>query len=1061
MNTIKSLKGWTDPDAQYRVSPFFILNDDHSTDSARDRIRQMLEQFKELGYGGIYLHSREGLTTEYLSEQWFDLIEFCHTQAAKIGIKVYLYDENGYPSGFGGGHVAATHPEACVQYLAYRVLRDLPDPMSGETILSGHYIDTIEPLNIGKRLAENQLALWLQDQHPSLKVESVGEESIVVFYTKNMPPLPWFGDMPYVSLTDPLVTQTFIKTTHEKYAERFEKHFGKSIGAIFTDEPHLYTAGSGPSKNALHISPYIFSEFFAQHNYDLKDHLAELFFDYSDYKKVRFDYYETLHNLWLNNWAKPLEQWCKKKNIPLTGHYLEHDWPIPYVTPGHVHLLAHLDWPGTDMLFCNILEGEKPGWFTTQDAQPKGKEPHFTMYLKQCSSVCNQLQKQKNICECWGAGGNDSKPADYKRIGDWLVVNGVNMLIPHMSMTTIRGSRKMDHPQFFSDQSSWFSYIKPLNDYFARLCMLTSKGTVKNNILVLDPLTTGYTIAKRSQSNDKVFKSMDDSFCSLVDIMTDSLMDFDIGDEYVMEEFGDVTQNMLNIGNQSYNTIVWPAMMQNVRHQTVAILDAFLQAGGNILSLEKNRILVDGRNSNLISELQEDFSKQWEYVDSTTQLIEILSQKHPPSLELLSNKQISGIYHLRKILENGSRVHMLVNSSDTPKTLRATTQGQHILYLNTLNGTEETIPYTTDVSSKCVHFDINIESLESKIYYVSDLPVEYRNLPADDSRKIYSLKQTALPVEIKEITRLSDNRLVLDVCDLQVRGANKISDIRVQFANQYIWQKQGFANNQWFRHNQYRKQIIDRNDFDAYSGFISEFKFNIETLSDLSSLKLAVECPELYKIAVNGQEIVFNRTKTWLDPSIKIASVGDFAKSGLNMVSIVSQRFDVRMELDQIYLLGNFSLKPTDSGFCLCNPSKLELGSWRLQGMPFYDAAVDYKLAPFTIPKRAEKIVIELGEFNCSIVEVFINGTSQGIIGWYPYKMDITQVVKNIESNECDIKLRVVGTPKNLLGPFHDPNKQRKISGQWLNGKRFGPIPGNNYDIIDYGLLDNVKIYSH
>jgi hypothetical protein len=49
--------------------------------------------------------------------------------------------------------------------------------------------------------------------------------------------------------------------------------------------------------------------------------------------------------------------------------------------------------------------------------------------------------------------------------------------------------------------------------------------------------------------------------------------------------------------------------------------------------------------------------------------------------------------------------------------------------------------------------------------------------------------------------------------------------------------------------------------------------------------------------------------------------------------------------------------------------------------------------------------------------------------------------------------LRVIGTPKNLFGPFHDPNKNRKITGQWLNGPAYGPIAGKDYDLLDYGIL--------
>ena len=80
---------------------------------------------------------------------------------------------------------------------------------------------------------------------------------------------------------------------------------------------------------------------------------------------------------------------------------------------------------------------------------PDGCEPHGLFYLRQAHSIANQLDKPRVLDECWGAGGHDSTPADWSRIGRWLIVHGVNLLNPHLSLLTIRGTRKTDHPQTF------------------------------------------------------------------------------------------------------------------------------------------------------------------------------------------------------------------------------------------------------------------------------------------------------------------------------------------------------------------------------------------------------------------------------------------------------------------------------------------------------------------------------------------------------------------------------------------------------------------------------------
>jgi hypothetical protein len=108
----------------------------------------------------------------------------------------------------------------------------------------------------------------------------------------------------------------------------------EDVPAVFTDEPHLPAEGHGPWSPGLHITPYLLGQFRQRKNYDLRDHLPSVFYDTGDYRRVRFDLYDIMHELWVENWALPMEGWCEGRGVALTGHYLEHDWPCPYATPG-------------------------------------------------------------------------------------------------------------------------------------------------------------------------------------------------------------------------------------------------------------------------------------------------------------------------------------------------------------------------------------------------------------------------------------------------------------------------------------------------------------------------------------------------------------------------------------------------------------------------------------------------------------------------------------------------------------------------------------------------------
>ncbi len=77
----------------------------------------------------------KGLITEYLSDEWFELVAYSMEKAKEMGLKVWLYDENVCPSGFAGGHVFNEMPESYNQgtSLIFRKMKRLSLVCSGFT----------------------------------------------------------------------------------------------------------------------------------------------------------------------------------------------------------------------------------------------------------------------------------------------------------------------------------------------------------------------------------------------------------------------------------------------------------------------------------------------------------------------------------------------------------------------------------------------------------------------------------------------------------------------------------------------------------------------------------------------------------------------------------------------------------------------------------------------------------------------------------------------------------------------------------------------------------------
>ena len=95
---------YKNPTSEYRATPFWAWN----CKLDKEVMSQQIDDFKKMGYGGFHMHSRSGLATKYLGEEFMDCIKFCRDKAEKEGMLAWIYDEDRWPSGFAGGYVTLT-----------------------------------------------------------------------------------------------------------------------------------------------------------------------------------------------------------------------------------------------------------------------------------------------------------------------------------------------------------------------------------------------------------------------------------------------------------------------------------------------------------------------------------------------------------------------------------------------------------------------------------------------------------------------------------------------------------------------------------------------------------------------------------------------------------------------------------------------------------------------------------------------------------------------------------------------------------------------------------------
>ena len=110
------MKLFETPTSEYRGTPFWSWN----TKLEKNELLWQIEQLKAMGFGGFHMHSRAGMNTEYLGDEFMDMVKACNEKAKAEEMITWLYDEDRWPSGFAGGYVTKNPKYRC-KYMLFTV----------------------------------------------------------------------------------------------------------------------------------------------------------------------------------------------------------------------------------------------------------------------------------------------------------------------------------------------------------------------------------------------------------------------------------------------------------------------------------------------------------------------------------------------------------------------------------------------------------------------------------------------------------------------------------------------------------------------------------------------------------------------------------------------------------------------------------------------------------------------------------------------------------------------------------------------------------------------------
>lgn len=1025
------------PSSEFRGKPLWAWNGKLN----KEELIRQIHTFKEMGFGGFFMHSRTGLATEYLGEEWFEMIHACAEEAEKLGMEAWLYDEDRWPSGTAGGMVTV-EPKYRLKFIRLQAMPAFEFAWSEDMIAA--FVCDLNGLSY-TRCRRLRLGELDADDHG---------RTILVFRISEMEKSDFYNGATYADTMNREATEAFLRLTHEKYKRYCGHRFGKSIKGIFIDEPHRGSLldGFGISNEGkewhLPWTYALFDRFQQQYGYDLIERLPELFLQHEGrpVSQVKWQYTELALQLFLENFAAPVQEWCTRNGLILTGHVLHEDsLSAQTAMIGSVmRYYEYMDNPGIDIL----TEGNRCYWVA-----------------KQLSSAARQLGKRWMLSELYGCTGWQMSFESHKAVGDWQALFGINVRCHHHSWYTMAGESKRDFPGSISHQSIWWKDYEYVETYFSRVGVVLNQSTSVCDILVIHPVESVWCQVYPGWSSNlgatgKDVRELERQFRETFHWLAEAQIDFDYGDEGMIANKSRIGKDaggspLLIVGEAAYKAVIVSGML-TMRSSTLALLKLFQDSGGTIIFAGEPPRYVDAVSSEKCARLSAQAVRgphDREFLVNACRPF-----RDVQVLDRNTGLTLTNIFcQVRRDGDDFFVVLLNVNREESydDVLVRVTYSGE----------VEEWVCATGDRRKPCfrqldggLEISTGFPPSGERIYRIcrkaaDHLPIQ---LAYDD------VAEVSLPGPYEY--RLSEpNVCVLDMASCQLNGEEWSAEAEILQVDRSIRATLGFpfrggrTVQPWFA-NKFRKNEP------ADGGRVNlRFAFVVESLP-VTPVQLVMEKPDHFDISVNGKRLSSAASKgTWIDSCFEILELpSDRLRIGENRIEL-GLDYRQNIDLEALYLLGQFGVRLEGSRKIVTSlPETLECGDLTVQGFPFYSGSVVYKLpgarelhpeVANNVHPDSTRLHLKFPSFEAALLKVHIGTNHPQIVAWQPYETDITEYVQSDET----IEIEAVLTRRNTFGPLHlNPAHSKAYSPAHFvtEGDRFSEA----YKLVHSGLLEPPRV---
>ena len=894
-----------------------------------------------------------------MGDEWLSLCESAIDEATQQGLDVYLYDEDGWPSGFGGGVIPELGDSYCMKSLRFRC-----DPLAeGEVPIAAYRKQDVH-------------------QYCRIPLEQRREGDLIAAYTI---------DRHYVDLLNRDVTAEFIAHVHEVYFQKLGKYFGDVVKGIFTDEPQL-------TMGAHHWSFELEAAFEKETGTSLLDQLWLLEIPGDNFRAFRYQFRKVVARLFTDNFTAQVADWCAEHRLLFTGHFAAEDSPFYQLSSngGVMEQYAHMQMPGIDHLGNRITP---------------------TALVRQLTSVAKQMNKPRTLSETFGCSGWEVSFPELSHIWGWQAVQGINVACLHLAAYSIRGVRKRDYPACFSYQEPWYKETASLSAWIEQLGQLRSEGRCPTDVLVLHPLH-GMWCEYSGEAVGSEAARQATQFRLCLDNLLDNQIDFDLGDENLLHTHGRVENGRLCLGECRYSTVILPDTF-SLDESTYRLLLEFYTGGGRIVATNRIPHLVEGLEKSPVTEFVTlPIPVIQNRCDNWRKYFQSLCLQRPVTVWNTSHTALAKDLAVQVVrLENTTRAlvynrsaessarHLLMEFPGACEVARRDVSSLETEPLHTEAGDNKTYcPITlspmetlvlewaplTRHSERCVRYRPTqkqwLREFTAEPLSPNALTVDYACYAVNDeafsepmpmvriNRCLYQRCRTheALRVRIRYVFTCRELPLGSVILALEDACLDGLSINGTHLSSPTGW-------------------VIDR-DIHTYSveAFLRRGENRVELCYTLKNTLRLADVTGMFETERNRFFYPIEAESIYLFGDFDVVYQGDIQKR-----------------------VNHYRLSGGD--FALTAPTPLRYGDVTAQNHWFYRGNVDFSTY-VEWDGADDKVVLAVDDFEATTLSVQVNGSDFHTFAAVPYRMDITPLLQ-VGSNR--IVIRMHGSNRNLLGPHH------------------------------------------